>query len=203
CFVRGPGAKAPLILSNNHVLANENRGKRGDAILQPGAYDGGRRPRDVVATLEKFVRLKRGQPNLADCATARVVDGIDIEPAVIRDLGRLAGLGPALDEGIAVHKLGRTTGLTRGRVTAIELDDVVVAFDEGNLSFDNQIEIEGAGDLPFSDGGDSGSLIVDGETRAVGLLFAGGDQGGRNGRGLTYANPIGTVLELLEVELLI
>lgn len=203
CFVRGARGKAPRILSNNHVLANENRAKRGDAILQPGTYDGGRRPKDVVAALEKFIRLKAGQPNLADCAIAAVAEGIAVEPREIRGLGRLAGLGPNIDEGIAVHKLGRTTGLTQGRVTAIELDDVVVAFDQGNFSFDNQVEIEGTGDLPFSDGGDSGSLIVDDGRRALGLLFAGGDQGGSNGRGLTYANPIRTVLELLGVDLLI
>ena len=65
-----------------------------------------------------------------------------------------------VDEGTPVAKLGRTTGLTRGRVTAFELDDLVVAYDTGNLSFDQVIEIEGAGTQPFSDGGDSGSLIV-------------------------------------------
>ena len=37
-----PRGGGPLgVLSNNHVLANENRGKRGQAILQPGRYDGG------------------------------------------------------------------------------------------------------------------------------------------------------------------
>ena len=35
-----------VILSNNHVLANENRARAGDAVLQPGKYDGGRRTRD-------------------------------------------------------------------------------------------------------------------------------------------------------------
>ena len=35
-----------------------------------------------------------------------------------------------------------------------------------------------------------------------GLLFAGSDMGGRNGKGLTYANPIAPVLEALKLELL-
>ena len=69
------------------------------------------------------------------------------------------------------------------------------------LRFDNQIEIEGAGNKAFSDSGDSGSLIVDAQQRAVGLLFAGGDVGGSNGKGLTYANPIGAVLDKLKVDL--
>lgn len=77
-----------------------------------------------------------------------------------------------------------TTGLPHGRVTAFKLDNVVVSFDIGNLRFDDQIEIEGAGDGPFSDGGDSGSLIVGRDKRGVALLFAGGDQGGANDQGI-------------------
>ena len=100
-----------------------------------------------------------------------------------------------------VAKLGRTTGLTRGRVTAFELDNVVVGFDIGNLRFDDQVEIEGAGEGPFSDGGDSGSLIVGRDKRGVALLFAGSDQGGENGQGLTFANPLRAVLDALKVEL--
>ena len=32
-------------------------------------------------------------------------------------------------------------------------------------------------------------------------LFAGGDQGGTNGKDLTYANPLRTVLDALKVDL--
>jgi hypothetical protein len=81
------------------------------------------------------------------------------------------------------------------------LDNVVVGYDIGNLRFDDQIEIEGAEAGPFSQGGDSGSLIVNKQGRAVALLFSGGDQGGSNGRGLTYANPISKVLDHLKVDL--
>jgi len=44
-------------------------------------------------------------------------------------------------------------------------------------------------------------LIVDREMRAIGLLFAGAESGGRCGLGLTYANPIHTVITKLGVEL--
>lgn len=87
-------------------------------------------------------------------------------------------------------------------MTAFELDNVVVTYDIGDLRFDDQIEIEGAGSGPFSRGGDSGSLIVDAGFRAVALLFAGGDSGGTNGKGLTFANPIGAVFAALRVTLL-
>ncbi len=47
-----------LILSNNHVLANGNEAQIGDAILQPGAIDGGEMPADVIAQLERFIPLR-------------------------------------------------------------------------------------------------------------------------------------------------
>ena len=76
-------------------------------------------------------------------------------------MGKLKGIGDVfVEEGTAVIKIGRTTGRTAGLVTALELDNVTVRFDIGVLRFDNQIEIEGEDDGPFSDGGDSGSLIV-------------------------------------------
>lgn len=202
CFVKPRTGTGLFVLSNNHVLANENRGKRGDAIIQQGDLDGGKAPGDVVGKLGDFVRLRKHGANFVDCALGGLTAGIKGDLTKLRGLGKLAGLGDAfLDEGTEVAKIGRTTGLTRGRVTAFELDNVVVGFDIGDLRFDNQIEIEGAGDGPFSDGGDSGSLIVGPDKRGVALLFAGGDQGGANGQGLTYANPLRTVLDALKVDL--
>jgi hypothetical protein len=52
-----------------------------------------------------------------------------------------------------VGKVGRTTSTTRGKVTAFELDNVYVNYDIGTLQFNNQVEIEGDGDDPFSQGG--------------------------------------------------
>jgi hypothetical protein len=203
-FVRPIGApEGPLaMLSNNHVLANENKAKVGDLIVQPGPLDGDENDEGVVAKLTRFVRLKK-RGNLVDCAMAQLEAGIEARLRQLRGLGgSLKGLSQLpLDEGLRVGKVGRTTGATRGRITAFELDDVIVAFGAGNISFDGQIEIEGEGDASFSDGGDSGSLIVDEEFGAIGLLFAGSDSGGTNGRGLTYANPIAAVLSAMKVEL--
>jgi hypothetical protein len=196
------------VLSNNHVLANEDQAKTNDWILQRAPYDGGRQPAQRVARLKQWVRLKPTGTNFVDCAIAA------IQPAVAYDAGRLRHLvdngdrklagvaADTLDAGDMVYKLGRTTGSTSGRVTAFDVDNVVVAYDAGNLRFDNQIEIEGTGRTSFSDGGDSGSLILNESMQAVGLLFAGGDQGGSNGLGLTYANPIQRVLKDLKATLL-
>jgi hypothetical protein len=172
--------------------------------LQPGKFDGGKNPPGLVAKFTTTIKLKTGV-NFVDAAIAEISSGLQAKANLksIKGLGKLAGLGAAfVDPGTEVAKLGRTTGLTRGRVTAFELDNVVVAYDLGDLRFDNQIEIEGAGTKAFSAGGDSGSVIVVAETReAIALLFAGGDVGGSNGKGLTYANPLRTVLDKLKIDL--
>ena len=80
----------------------------------------------------------------------------------LKGIGTLAGQRSGdLQVGDVVHKVGRTTGVRHGRVTAFELDGVTVEYDIGVISFDNQVEIEGGGTRSFSDAGDSGSLIVD------------------------------------------
>jgi hypothetical protein len=195
------------VLSNNHVLANEDEATRGDWIVQRGTIDGGRKA-DRVARLGPWVKLKSRGANIVDAALAKLETGIGFDASRLRGISggrdrRLAGLGPeVIDEGDAVFKIGRTTGVRRGRVTAFDLDNVVVNYDGGNLRFDNQIEIEGAGPFAFSDGGDSGALIVNARMQAVALLFAGGDSGGSNGMGLTYANPLHQVLKALRATLL-
>jgi hypothetical protein len=192
----------PAILSNNHVLANEDTAKIGDAILQPGAVDGGKRRRDKVGELLDFVPMKSRGHNLVDAAIAAIDPEIRFDARTLTGLGELHGQREeALAPGDAVAKVGRTTGVTRGVVSAIEVDNVVVTYERGDLSFDRQIEIESTGAGPFSSGGDSGSVIVDENGFACALLFAGSDQGGSNGKGLTYANEIGLVLEQLNLKL--
>lgn len=208
CFVRvrSEPEGSLRVLSNNHVLANENRGVSGDEIVQPGRFDQGMVPRDVVARLESFVPLEPAATNFVDAALARLAPGFAADATQLREAaGPLRGLGPAaLRRGMEVAKLGRTTGLTLGRVTAFEMDNVAVDFDAplGAVRFDNQIEIEGSGPAGFSEGGDSGALVWSlAEREAVGLLFSGSEQGGANDQGLTYANPIHAVLAALEADL--
>jgi hypothetical protein len=202
CFVQDRSTGEILILSNNHVLANENNALAGDAVIQPGDVDGGKKSTDTIGKLRSFVKLKKIGANFVDCAVSSIKNGIKSDQRKLGTFGNLAGLGlEVVVDGTEVRKVGRTTGETKGRVTAFELDNVVVEYDIGNLRFDNQIEIEGAGSSSFSDGGDSGSLIFDKGRGAVALLFAGGDQGGSNDMGLTYGNPIRTVLDALKVDL--
>jgi hypothetical protein len=51
-------------VSNNHVFANVNKGKKGDPILKPGAYDGGTIS-NSVGVLDKFIPIvfSEGEPS--------------------------------------------------------------------------------------------------------------------------------------------
>ena len=197
-------AQAPMVLSNNHVLANENDAAAGDAILQPGPLDGGQNPGDRIGALTQFVPLNFTAVNTVDCAVATLDDGFTSDSENLDLLGHLSGVRTSpVDVGDVVAKIGRTTGVTHGTVTAIELDNVTVGYDSGNATFNGQIEIEGTGLQPFSRGGDSGSLIIDQNNLAAALLFAGTDTGGTNGMGVTYANPIELVLQALGITLIV
>jgi hypothetical protein len=185
-------------LSNYHVLAGSPEARPGDVVLQPGPADGGLAPGDRIGELTQVVDLDALEPAYTDAAIARL-DRVPVD--FDYPVGRVVKTARALG-GEIVGKVGRTTSVTRGRVTAIELDDVIVGYEDlGALSFDDQIEIESLDDQPFSRGGDSGALVYREDGVALGLLFAGSESGGPSGKGLTYANPIDQVLEILGVEL--
>jgi hypothetical protein len=198
-FVRIGGRLA--VLSNNHVLAASDAAGIGDPVLQPGPADGGT-ARDRVGRLTAFQDLTVGRANLVDAAVAVLDPGVAAEPGDLPG-GPLSGPVPGsldIDPDELVEKVGRTTGHTRGRITAVEVDGVAVQYDEGVYTFDDQIEIAGRSGA-FSQGGDSGSVIWRSRDRApVGLLFAGSSTGGDEGTGVTFANPLATVLALLDAE---
>jgi hypothetical protein len=200
-FVTVAGRQGVFALSNNHVLADSDRGRIGDAILQPGPADGGT-SEDHVGELAVTVPLSATEPNMVDAALA-LLSGVESSDGVdaTYPIGQITGWVDPDDE-VPVAKVGRTTGLTRGRISAIELDDVTVQYPAGAFTFDGQIEVTGASG-PFSAGGDSGSLVYREDTGdAVGLLFAGSERGGPSGSGLTYCNPVGVALEALGAKLL-
>lgn len=204
CFVRDRGG-CIYLLSNNHVIANQNNANNGDNICQPGTYDGGSIEKDSVAKLKKFISINE-KNNLVDAAIA--MTEVIGDYTSLDSLGKLNGqYDDEIEPGQIVAKFGRTTGVTLGRVTAVEVDNVGVGFTEGVKFFDQQIEIEGAEDVAFCQGGDSGSMVVSardgrgGKHFALGLLFAGGPRGGSNGKGLTYVNYMTNVFKALEVSL--
>ena len=88
-----------------------------------------------------------------------------------------------------MRKFGRTTGYTEGMVIYMGVT-IDVSYGEKAARFVDQIIA-----TPMSEGGDSGSLVVAGDSDvAIGLLFAGSEQA-------TIINPIGAVLDELGVEI--
>ncbi|MGI9953350.1 hypothetical protein V3F56_13390 [Moorellaceae bacterium AZ2] len=224
--VKDRQTKEPLILSNNHVLANisnghDGRASPGDPILQPGPYDGGNKEQ-VIGYLERFVPLypeveevtcskalqaerlvnsllrlvrpdyrfqlqKLAQTsNVVDAAVARPV-GPQAVAEDILDLGKVRGVRePQI--GMEVVKSGRSSGITRSRIKVLQAT-VKVILEEGLKGVFVDQFITG----PMAQPGDSGSLILDQENYAVGLLFAGSDKS-------TVGNRITNVLDRLQVE---
>lgn len=180
------------ILSNNHVLANSNAAAIGDAILQPGRVDGGVNPRDRIATLSKFVPIKFGsieRYNLVDAAIAKPLNS-NLVIGAIHKLGIPKGTQEATLK-MDVIKTGRTTGTTTNKVIGIEATIAVNYGASGIAYFKDQFL---TGDM--SDGGDSGSLLLNRSTgKAVGLLFAGSSQ-------VTIFNNIHNVMMALNIALL-
>ncbi len=184
------------ILSNNHVLANSNNATPGDAILQPGPFDGGTDPSDRIAALSRFIPITFDPPvpralhrNLVDAAVAEG-QFHDLKRE-IHWVGHLRGWRPRaqVTVGTVLQKTGRTTNYTTGRITTVNAT-VDVNYGGGRVArFRDQILT-----TPMSAGGDPGSLVADRENFAVGLLFAGSPQ-------VTILNQIQHVRALLRVEI--
>lgn len=182
------------ILSNSHVLANEGQLPIGSPIYQTGLLDlpAGEVKRQI-AKLSKFIPFDP-QPTLVDCATAEAL-APNLASNQVLFIGAPKGVLPAKQD-MLVHKFGRTSGYTAGRIRMISAD-TTVDYERGAVVFKNQIVIVGLSDSIFSQPGDSGSLIIERESQnAVGLLFAGSSSH-------TLANHIEDVLQALNVTLVI
>ena len=188
-----------FILSNNHVLADVNKAKHGEFVVQPGLVDTGpvctKTPSDAVATFSRTVKIKFGNAkNTIDAAIAAVKTG-DVS-ADILNIGGIAGTVATAAISLPVQKMGRSTCLTSAAISAVGVNGTINYSETGGkklAKFVNQIVINSNG---FGGPGDSGSLIVTRDVcpQAVGLLFAGSYDGS-----MTIANPISAVLSGLNI----
>ena len=181
------GAKRYL-LSNSHVLANSGLGKPGDRVLYPGPADGGDAKTDWAATLRKAVPFKKGGAliNEVDAALA------EVRPEKLQELTfklpkaklPFATIAPQRD--MVVTKRGRTTGTTTGKIIDVDFRFVLDYDGVGQIGYTHQVLCE-----RYTDGGDSGSLVIDVKTgKVVGLHFAGANGG-------SVFNPIQPVIKAL------
>lgn len=210
-----------FILSNNHVLADVNRGRIGDPIIQPGRYDGGTLA-DEIALLADFIPIRFGTEE-AECPLANGVERAlnwaaravgsshrmqsyrltpaenRVDAAIARplspDLVERQILEIGLPQGVHEATLGtrvQKSGRTTGHTwSTIRQIDVTVGVDYDGRTATFTDQFMAGA---MSGGGDSGSAVLDEEGYVVGLLFAGSDL-------TTVINPIQFVLDALGVQI--
>lgn len=226
--VRDRATGERLILSNNHILANgsngyDGRAVVGDAILQPGKYDGGS-AEERIAKLSRFVPIQRGMAEQqSQCAYAngfsvvanamvrlirpnyeiKVFKKLD-QPNVV-DCALAIPDHPQLISGEIID-FGSVRGVTEaspgmavkksGRTTGVTTGTVTTVGTSLKVEMDNDEMVLFSDQVTTnmrSQGGDSGSLVLTPDNQAVGLLFAGSDK-------ITVFNKIQNVMNALNIE---
>jgi hypothetical protein len=195
CLVRKRGNDTEeYILSNSHVLANSGLARRGDAVYQPGLGEKSTDRQKVaqLATWRPF-NFGRGYTAQVDAAIAGPIDRKLFDPAIYA-IGRPKGVR-AVKRGMKVQKSGRTTGHTHGvvedinHVLSMQYPRPPKGTRYGTVGFKNTVAC-----TRFTDGGDSGSLVLDEDGYAIGLHFCGTSV-------TSIFLPISLVLDELGVEL--
>jgi len=183
---------ADIVVGGNSRIATT-----GDDVIQPGLIDVNCTATSAqnVATLVKKSALPG---NNVDCAIAQIIPGMVRDDGAILEIGVLSSSTVAAAVSQAVKKSGRTTGLTRSTVSALN-GTVSITYENEcaggtafTRTFTGQIIIANKRSK-FLDSGDSGSLMVQDLTtnpKAIGLLFAGSTS-------TAIANPINEVLTFL------
>ena len=214
-----------LILSNNHVLANMTNGsdgksQLGDAILQPGQFDGGKddmilaylerfiplycenmKPKCKIATsfesiVNKFIGFFKPQYQIQVLRNSEKVNFVDCAVAKPVDTGLILPEILEVGEvaGIKEPQVGmevKKSGRSSGVTHSIILaTDVSLKVNISETEYGIFTDQVLAG--PMSLPGDSGSLVLTEDLFAVGLLFAGSEMA-------TMFNRIDNVLDALHV----
>lgn len=190
------GSQGLYLLSNSHVIAKSGLMPPGTEIYQPApVYDVNSR-NQVFATLEEFVQLKfsnNGFPNTVDAAVAKITRQSYVTKKIMQ-IGDVKAVGiPQRKD--KVKKFGSTTSLTHGQILDVHfkvyLDDYATDRfgSTGRAGFHDQILV-----TRFSDQGDSGSVVLNDNNEAVGLLFAGTDR-------FSFCNKLSNVFAALKLEL--
>ena len=127
--------------------------------------------------------------NRVDAALALPGHGSMLDASIV-DVGTPPKGVTKAELGMRIVKSGRTTGLTQG--TILQVDATLnIKYGDKIAQFEDQIITS-----PFSDHGDSGSLVMDAERNAVGLLFSGSEH-------VSIISPIEAVLSALNVEMVL
>jgi hypothetical protein len=197
-----------MLLSNTHVFANrdmtnDKRADFGDHILQPGEYD---TPRlmamgvtdNTIGYLRDWMKLDPNNDNLIDAAIAEPINQDAATEFILANdanqLIRVKGT-KSVTQPMLVKKYSRTTDVAEGKIVDWDAS-VIVTYQGIPCKFVDQIIIE-----MDATPGDSGSLILDMDNNAVGLLFGGAIQNDKNGvpRQFVFANKISNIAAMMGI----
>lgn len=184
-----------FILSCNHVLTEYCLPNVGDPIIQPGGSDRGK-VTDKIAELYEAAPLKfhdHEYLNTVDAAIAKVDDHSSVN-AQIAFLGHFTPASGAIRRGMNVTKCGRTTARSQGKIldTAARIR-LPYKRDKSSTSLVGFTDVVLC--TSFSQGGDSGALVINDSGAAVGLIMAG------SSRASVFCK-INSVCAKLDIELL-
>lgn len=179
CLATDNTDASAVLLTNFHVIG----GNPGDSVFQ--AFNN---PADLIAV------VKRGQiTGTIDAAIAAISPGVATTTDEVNGLflnlsNHIAGVTDPVG-GMKVFKVGRTTGLTDGKIVDSNAP-VVINYDPpiGSKAFTKTMMIQctkisgcccctcsvADGSREFSDHGDSGSVVLSDKRMAVGLIMGGG-----------------------------
>ena len=173
------------ILSCNHILAVNGRVPDGAGIVSGASIEVGAAPEIVAkATPKNIIGITRNQHNDVDCALGLIEDHSKVHTG-FRDKIAKPQFPKSYDPPkigasvVKVVKFGAVTGLTYGNVVDFNAD-FFVDYSFGTFLFANQIVIDGSikgreSDV-FASKGDSGSIVVDADKQAIGMVFAEADR---------------------------
>jgi len=185
-LVKCDGSSKTFFLTAAHVIAPDGNAMNQDVIVEPPHGEAGSQS---FAKLEDWEPLDfDGGLNEMDAALASLDNpaGALPFPASIGQL-RATPMEPFVFQ--SVRKNGAATNHTLGVITHLNVDISIFTATGELLKYNDAFAVLGAGGQ-FSQGGDSGALIVDAATKApVGLLVGGETDGAR-----TFAIPISRIL---------
>jgi hypothetical protein len=199
--------RTPGFLSCSHVLSNSGDANLGDSIHHPAPDDSPSHAE--IGSLNRFIDLGDDGPLTADVAFAALNPGTRVDgnrvptghgwPAEGRDFeAPVDGVVPVPNQRVA--KIGRSTGRTTGVISLENVGpiDIYMAQLGRNVTVEGMTEVRWF-DIkrPFSDFGDSGSLVYLEDTlRPVGILVAGGvAEIGKDRIGVSYVCPVAPILK--------
>lgn len=190
CLVKYNQSETPVWLTCYHVVKSQNQIWEGyNAAVQVDMVE---QPNDVNRIIGRVREAKRNI-RLDIAVIEPFLDRTEITPDIV-EIGKvtLAREVTLKDEKnkTGVKKFGKNTGFTRGQIDTLSYA-AAINYHDGRKphTLFNLIRIKPLdASKPFSRPGDSGSLVVDNDNQAIGMIVAGSDDGM-----FSYAMPISSI----------